>query len=137
MGLYLCIWDESDEIEGVEVGSYADYGRFIEAVVKHVEGGTKGAMCPTLTLHSDSDGEWDAATCVKLRSELELIADSFLKLPPIPLTEPWQAKVAKTVGLKPGVLSDCFFDVDGEPLIHRLKALCDVAIERGRPILFQ
>lgn len=137
MGLYLCVRDESEEVEGVEVGSYADYGRFLDAVVKNVEGGTQGSTCPTLTLHSDCEGVWDAASCIRLRDELDMILRSFMTAPPIPLHEPWQLNVAKTFGIKPESLSDCFFDVDGEPLLGRLRALCDAAIERGRPILFQ
>ena len=94
-------------------------------------------MCPTLTLHSDCDGQWTPEECDRLQAELDRISQAFLALPPIPLKELWQLDVAKTVGLKPKTLSDCFFDVDGEPLMARLAGLCQIAIERRQPILFQ
>lgn len=136
MGLYLCVRDDVDEVDGVEVGSYADYGGFIEKVVEHVEGGARGSRCPTLTLHSDCDGQWTPEECARLQAELDRISQAFSALPPIPL-KPWQLDVAKTFGLKPKTLSDCFFDVDGEPLMTRLAGLCQIAIERRQPILFQ
>jgi hypothetical protein len=137
LGLYLCVWDEVEEVDGVEVGSYVDYGRFIEKVVEHVEGGARGSRCPTLTLHSDCDGQWSPEECIQLRKELNQISQAFAALPPIPLSELWQQMVAKTMGLQPKVLLDCFFDVDGEPLVARLVNLSQVAIDRGKPILFQ
>ena len=137
MGLYLCVRDESDEIDGVDVGSYADYGRFIEKVVEHAEGKIRGSKCPVLTLHHDSDGRWTPEECSRLQIELGSIFRVFSALPPISIKEAWQLQVAKTFGLKPQTLSDCFFDVDGEPLITRLVGLCQIAIERRHSILFQ
>jgi hypothetical protein len=49
----------------------------------------------------------------------------------------WQRKVAREFGLTRATLFDCFFDVDGEPFFDRLAQLCRVAIEQGRPIIFQ
>lgn len=42
MGLYLCVFEGDDELDGVEVGSYADFGAFRSAVATHVEGGIEG-----------------------------------------------------------------------------------------------
>ena len=39
VGLYLCAFIDDEEIEGVEVGSYADFNCFREAVVAVVEDG--------------------------------------------------------------------------------------------------
>ena len=51
--------------------------------------------------------------------------------------EAWKAEVAKMFGIKPANFSDCFFDVDGEPLVQRLIGLARLSQERNLPILFQ
>ncbi|ANM10585.1 MULTISPECIES: Imm70 family immunity protein [unclassified Rhizobium] len=137
MGLYLCIFDDDDELDGVEVGSYADFGTFRAAVATHVEGGVEGSRCPTLMLHSDCDGLWSPEESVLLRAEFATITDRFMTLPPVPLGGDWKSDVAKTFGLYPINLFDCFFDVDGEPLLDRLQGLTNISIERNLPILFQ
>lgn len=43
MGLYLCIFEDEDEIDGVEVGGYADFGALREYVTRELEGGRLGA----------------------------------------------------------------------------------------------
>ena len=137
MGLYLAIFDGEDEVDGVEVGSYADFGTFRDAVLAHVENGGLGSRCPTLNLHSDCDGEWSASEAASLRSELEVIAERFKELPPEPLDEGWKLEIAKSFGLRPANLYDCFFDVDAEPLIERLIELAQLSQDRDLPILFQ
>ena len=104
MGLYLTIFDNDDEVEGVEVGSYADFAFFRDAVVSNVEGGIAGARCPTLILHSDCDGEWSPEDATALEAELQIIAAEFADLPPITL-DGWEADVAKTLGLNPANLN--------------------------------
>lgn len=37
MGLYLCVIDGENELEGVEAGSYGDFGQFRDAVIDIVE----------------------------------------------------------------------------------------------------
>src|SRR5206468_1590548 len=59
MSLYLCIFRGDEEIEGVEVGSYADFGRFRDTVAEKLEDGRQGSRFPLLQLHPDSEGEWD------------------------------------------------------------------------------
>lgn len=137
MGLYLCVFAGDDELEGVEVGSYADFDSFRSRVTELLERGLAGSKCPTLIIHSDCDGEWSPAECVRLRSELDYIARSFASLPPSPFQADWQKQVGKLLGLKPNSLYDSFIDVDGEPLIARLQRLCEVAIENDQPIEFQ
>ena len=137
MGLYLCIFDGDDELDGVEVGSYADFGTFRSAVAKHVEGGVEGSRCPTLMLHSDCDGQWSPDEAAALQVDLTTIAERFMKLPPEPLEGDWKPEVAKTFGLRPGNLYDCFFDADGEPLLYRLMGLAQLSVERKLPIMFQ
>jgi hypothetical protein len=121
----------------VEVGSYTDFDCFRTTVTEVLEAGLGGKKYPTLIIHSDSDGEWSAADSEALKKELHEISEHFRRLPAIEFASPWQASVAKLIGLKPKCLYDSFIDVDGEPLLERLNRLCDVAIQSNKPILFQ
>jgi hypothetical protein len=73
MGLYLCAFDGEDELEGVEVGSYADFNFLRDAVVAVVEDGKRGSRCPVLQNHHDSDGEWSPEEAARLLREFDLI----------------------------------------------------------------
>lgn len=137
MGLYLCIFDGDEELEGVEMGSYTDFGTFRSAVETHIEGGVEGSRCPTLMLHSDCDGLWSPEESALLQAELAMIVQAFMELPPEPLGDGWKPEVAKMFGLRPANLYECFFDVDGEPLLDRLMGLAQISVERNLPILFQ
>lgn len=137
MGLYLAIFDEDEEIEGLEVGSYADFGLFRDAVVLQLERKMAGSRFPTLILHSDCDGDWKPHEAAALRAELAIIGREFSAMPPTSLPEGWQTQVAKMFGIQPRSLYDCFFDIDGEPLIERLVDLARLSEERNLPILFQ
>jgi hypothetical protein len=96
-----------------------------------------GLLYPTLILHSDCDGEWSVKACGSLRHELEAIDGACAELPPVTFASAWQESVARSVGLEPSSLRDCFIDVDGEPLIDRLKDLCEIKKQYKSPILFQ
>jgi hypothetical protein len=137
MGLYLCVLLEDDEAEGVEIGSYADFNFFREAVIAAVESGAAGSVCPVLVNHSDCDGQWSPQEAEKLLGELEKISICFLQLPPVEFNSSWKSDVAKLIGLVPTNLGACFFDVDGEPLLARLGDLARCSIEKNSPILFQ
>jgi hypothetical protein len=137
MGLYLTIFDEDDELDGVEIGAYADFGTFRDSVVANVENGIAGSRCPTLVLHSDCDGQWTPGEAARLEEELEVVAKRFKQLPPVPLDSDWKKHVAKVFGIAPQTLYECFFDVDGEPLLERLIGLARLSQERNLPILFQ
>jgi len=137
MGLYLCIFDGDEELEGVDVGSYEDFGRFWDAVRDRLEGGRPGSRYPVLMLHADADGEWTAEEAGLLQEELDSISEAFRGTGPVPFWTEWQRQVAGERGLSPKTLYECFLDVDGEPLIVRLIALCALAVERQLPILFQ
>ncbi len=126
MGLYLTIFDDGEELDGVEVGTYADFNTFRDAVIKNLEGGKAGSKYPTLILHSDCDGQWSPSEAADLEQELMNISDEFHRLPPVQLGADWQGQVAKTFGLQISNLYDCFFDVDGEPLLERLANLASV-----------
>lgn len=136
MGLYLTIFDDDEELDGVEVGSYADFDKLRSAVAKHVEGGMSGSLCPTLMLHSDSDGQWTPAESALLRHELVLIRNKFMLLP-IEQLEGWKREVARAFALRPVSLYSCFFDVDGEPLLDRMIGLAELSVAKQLPILFQ
>lgn len=137
MGLYLCAFDGDEEIDGVEVGSYADFNFFRDAVVAAVEDSKRGSRCPMLVNHHDSDGEWSPEEAARLIVELDLIQKALSELPPVEFNSPWKEKVAASIGLKPKSLLDCFFDVDGEPLVDRLRGLAEKGVQRAIPILFQ
>lgn len=136
MGLYLAIFDGDEEIEGVEVGSYSDFGALRRAVV-NTSAGLAESLYPTLIRHSDGDGVWSTAEAEKLAGELEAIAARFRKLPPIEVQTGWKTEVMKQLSMQPKNLYDCFFDVDGEPLLDRLLRLTKVSAEMKLPILFQ
>lgn len=74
MGLYLCIFDDDDEIEGLEIGAYSDFEFFCSTVTELLEEGVTGSKYPTLILHADSDGEWSPSECETLKRELEDIS---------------------------------------------------------------
>jgi len=138
MGLYLCVFDDNDdEVEGVEIGSYADFSFFRETVVATVEKGKAGTVCPVLINHADSDGYWTSDEAEALLKEIEMIETVLKQYPPVAFNSPWKAEVAKTFGITPRTLLDCFFDVDGESLTQRLKGLAAVSIKRKTSILFQ
>lgn len=138
MGLYLCVFDDDEEeLEGVEVGNYADFDVFRTTISNRLEGGVYGSRFHTLMMHSDCDGEWSPDEAHKLSAELKTIARELSAFAPIPLGDGWKKSVARMYGLSPKSLDECFFDVDGESLFDRLQQLCSVSIERGLPILFQ
>jgi hypothetical protein len=137
MSLYLCIFDDDNELDGVEVGTYYDFGAFREAVVEKLEEGRAGSKFPTLILHSDCEGQWSADECRELENELNLIAASFSKLPSPGFSSEWQKQLGDQLALRPQTLYDSFIDVDGEPLIERLIKLCKLSQKSSLPILFQ
>ena len=137
MGLYLAVFDGDEELEGVEVGSYADFALFREAASR-LEPGVSGPRFPTLMFHSDCDGSWSVDELARLQVELEQIANEFHQLPPLePRADSWQHQVAGSLGITPTSLYDSLFDVDGEPLIERLLQLVRIARKHGREILLQ
>jgi len=137
VGLYLTIFDGDQEVEGVEIGSYDDFSFFRNAIVRWLEGGVAGSRFPTLIMHSDCDGEWSSPDAKILESELIEIAQAFKEMPPVEFNSKWQLEVARSFGIVPTSLFDCFFDVDGEPLLERLILLARLSQQRGLPILFQ
>lgn len=138
MGLYLCVFDADEEVGGVEVGSYADFGDFRDAIAQQLEGGHPTSRFPVLMLHSDCEGQWGPDEATRLEAELRTIAAEMRERPPVPFRPgSWQAEVARQLGLKVRTLLDSYIDVDGEPLVERLIELAQIARRGGKPILFQ
>jgi hypothetical protein len=137
VGLYLCIFDGDEDVDGVEVGSYADYSALRDYLIRELELGKAGARFPTFVLHSDCDGEWSVTDCQKLQIELDEIALALKARPAIAFSSDWQKAVAKSIGLKPLNAFESFIDVDGEFLLERLQNLVKEAQSRRLPILFQ
>ncbi|MGE9292056.1 MAG: Imm70 family immunity protein [Puniceicoccales bacterium] len=138
MGLYLCIFDEhEEEIEGVEVGQYADFGHFRDCVTSLLEEGSVGSRFPNLLLHSDSDGIWTPQESYELSLELDEIIRSFKNFPAIDFASDWQKQIASMHGHIPKSAYESFIDVDGELLLDRLKELVTISVKRSLPILFQ
>ena len=137
MGLYLCIFDGDEDVDGVEVGAYADYNALRDYVVRELEAGNAGARFPTFVLHSDCDGEWSVVECQRLHGELAEIVEALKERPAIDFASEWPKRVSKSIGLQPKNAFESFIDVDGEFLLERLQSLAQNAIERRLPILFQ
>jgi hypothetical protein len=137
VGLYLCVFEEDEEIDGVEVGHYSDFGALRGYVTRELEGGCAGTRFPTLIIHSDCDGEWSPTDCHKLAGELAELAAEMRQQAPLPFASEWQKFVAKSIGLVPKNAFESFIDVDGEFLLDRLQRLVKLAVERNLPILFQ
>jgi hypothetical protein len=140
MGLYLCVFDrggDDEELEGVDVGSYEDFGRLRSTVAQSLEPDGWATRFPVLMSHPDSDRQWSPQEAANLERELRTIAAELSRLPAQPMPPGWQSDVAREVGIEPASLRDCFFDVDGEPLLDRLIELARTAVEADAPIWFQ
>jgi hypothetical protein len=139
MGLYLCVFasDESDEdLGGVEVGTYADFGTFRDQIHRRLElGADRGTRFPVLLQHSDSEGEWTVDECGALRDELATIRTELAAIDP-PAYGGWQAEAAEHAGHRPTNYSEYFIDVDGEILLDRIADLVRLAVKTQRPIIF-
>ncbi|WP_053938039.1 Imm70 family immunity protein [Amantichitinum ursilacus] len=137
MGLYLCIFDEDEEIDGVGVGRYTDFNALRQYIANKLEGTIVGSKYPLFSLHSDSDGEWSAKDCPALARELKDIIDLMNKLPPSAFPSDWQEALAKSYGIAPENAFESFLDVDGEFVLERIFRLAELAAEKAKPILFQ
>lgn len=137
MGLYLCVFDDDDELDGVEIGHYSDFSDLRDYIGATVEGSSYGSRFPTFQMHSDCDGEWTPRDCVRLRLELRDIRAALEVHPPRLVDGGWQQEVAKFLGLTPKNAFESFMDVDGEPVVGRIQSLVELALARQLPILFQ
>lgn len=139
MGLYLCIFagdDGDEELDGVEVGGYDDFGEFRDLIVRLLEGGTWASRFPVLMNHPDSQAEWGPAEAIRLQPELIVIRTELAAVPAPAYPDGWQAGVARQLGHQPGNYGTYFIDVDGELLLDRLIDLAKLSIQAGRPITF-
>ena len=137
MSLYLCVFAGASEVDGLDVGSYADFNALRQAIARLLEGGSAGSRFPVLMLHSDCAGEWTSEACGRLRGELATAIAELRLSPALPFTGDWQKGVAEARALRPRNAAESFIDVDGECLLERLLGLVELALARGEPVLFQ
>jgi len=140
MGLYLALFSNGiadEEIDGVEVGGYDDFGDFRTAVHELLEPGEWGSRYPILMSHPDATGVWPAGDLRLLEAELIEIRDRFMRLPPRRLDQGWQREQIDSMRMSPTSLHESFFDIDGQPLLDRLLGLLAQAQRVQQPILFQ
>jgi hypothetical protein len=137
MGLYLCVFDGDEEIDGVEFGAYSDFNALRDFIVRELEAGEPGCRFPTFVQHSDCDGEWSIAECERLAVELAEIIAALKSVQARDFASDWQMEVAKSIGLMPRNAFESFIDVDGECVLERLQVLVGKALLRRLPILFQ
>jgi len=137
LGLYLCVFDGDREVEGVDLGSYADFASLRSHVLSTLENSKRGSRFPTLMLHADSDGEWAPGECERLAQELKAIRDELRGQPPVPFSSEWQRDTAKQFRVVPQSALECFIDVDGELAVERILGLAELSIALRQPILFQ
>jgi hypothetical protein len=137
MGLCLCVFDGEEEVDGVEAGSYEDFGALRDYVAGTLEGGTRGSRYPIFMLHSDCDGVWPAEACRALAAELADMKQRMMCAPALQVSaEPYRS-IAARLELRPSSGFESFIDVDGCPVLERLIGLFYVAVDRELPILFQ
>ena len=91
----------------------------------------------TLLIHSDCDGSWNVDECVQLKMELEEIKEVFTQEPPDFSIIELKQDIFKFYGITPKNLFECFVDSDCEFLVDRLIDLCNLAMQKNRPIMFQ
>lgn len=138
MGLYLAIFKNEEEINGLEVGTYEYFGIFRDCIFELIENNTNwGSICPTIMNHSDCDGKWEPKKSIELISELKKIKEIFQKQTPNKKIIAQKIDLIDLYQIKPQNLYDCFIDVDGENLIDRLSDLCKEAIDNDLDIVFQ
>jgi hypothetical protein len=137
MSLYLCVFDNSQELDGVEVGPYADFNALRDYIVAELEGGRPGSRFPTLILHSDCDGEWSVPQCYALHQELAVAMAAMEDRPAVPFASVGQAEIAGSLGLVPRNAFESFIDVDGDFVLARLQELTEFALQHKLPVLFQ
>lgn len=120
------------------MGAYADFHTFRSLVASVLEGGDWGSRFPVLMLTPDTGPQWSSIQAGQVDRELEVVAAELAQRPPVAFDlGSWQHAVARSQGLQPRNLAESFIDVDGEPLLDRLRALARVAHDRGVPVDFQ
>lgn len=137
MSLYLCVFDGDDDIDGIDVGGYADFNALRDFVIEKLESGNAGSRFPTFILHSDCDGEWASDQCCDLITELQVIESEMRALGPEPFPSSWQGAVAASGGIVPKSSYESFLDVDGEFLVRRILDLAKKACTRKLSVMFQ
>ncbi|GGD12836.1 Imm70 family immunity protein [Halopseudomonas salina] len=131
MSLYLAVFTQDDEeIDGFQVGTYHDYGKFIDSIKENVD----PKNCKLLINHHDSDGYWTPQECENLIEELTYIKKVLAKLPPQKIEYDWSRQTPYEPGNN---LNASLQNIDGEPMTDALVSLCQVAVENNAKLYFQ
>jgi len=85
----------------------------------------------------DCDGECSTTEVAEFEEEIIEIDDEFPRCPPIAIKSDWKRVVATKFGLKANSLYDCFFDLDGDPLLERRIYPSKISRDRKLAIVFQ
>jgi hypothetical protein len=140
MGLHLAVRQDDKELDGFDIGSYADFDRFLSHVSQTLEGGEPGAKFPAVINGPDRDegegDDWSVKYCGRLRAELAAIAAAMKAQPPVPFASAEHEKVAKAKGITPRSAYESFINGSGQFLLDGLQRLASTAVERQLPIQF-
>jgi hypothetical protein len=137
MGLYLCVFRGDEELLGFDCGGYDDFEAFRDAA-RALDRRRLFRRYHTLRMNVSPTTMWSPREVARLARELERLDAALRALPPRPFAPgSWQARLAEARGLAPASLRESFVDVDGVPLVDRLRELCAAALEARQPILFQ
>lgn len=139
MGLYICVFDPTDdeELDGVEVGTTRDFGFFRETVSERLEGaGRRGSRFPTLMGHDGVDGEWAPDEAAALVSELETTRLELAALAPLD-ADTCNSGMMEDIEGEPSSLAESFLDINGDLLVDRLLDIARLAAAHHLPVSFQ
>lgn len=78
MSLYLCIFIDTIEAQGLDMGSYSEFNAFRTKLLQVKAYSRTPYSLKTLLYHSDCEGEWTPKECKKLIFELNYVRDLFL-----------------------------------------------------------
>jgi len=138
-GLYLSVLDKEFEIDygGVEVGTWTQFRKYRDAIHNRLERRVlrktaRGSRFP-LFLNRDSGG-WGVEEVVALRAEIQTILREASKKPADASIIP---EYANRVRSRFRALHHCFVDTQVEPLLEKISALCDLALEKKLPLVMQ
>lgn len=138
-GLYLSVLDKEFEIDygGVEVGAWTQFQKYRDAIHNRLEGRFLRKTAPgsrfPLFLRRDSGG-WSVEEVAALKAEIQTILSEASKKPADSTIIP---QYADRVRSRFRALHHCFVDTQVEPLLEKISALCDLALEKKLPLVMQ
>jgi len=79
MSLYLCVFLDSKDVSGLDMGSYSDFNHFRMKLLHANASNNNTIRLNTLLNHSDCDGEWTSKQSLSLIKELREVRSYFIK----------------------------------------------------------